>query len=81
MNVLSILRTSAALAMLVALGGPAAYAQAEIDPDHFDSPNTEPIPRPRTADSKAKGNRYARADSAIAESAIRELVGARQQRA
>jgi len=81
MNLLPILKTFAALAVLLALGGPAAYAQAEIDPDHFDSPSTEPIPRPRTVDRKAKGNRDARTDSAMAESAIRELVGVRQQQA
>jgi hypothetical protein len=35
-----------------------AYAQSEIDPDHFDSPNTEPIAQPRTADSKVTELRY-----------------------
>jgi len=35
-------------------------AQAEIDPDHFDSPSTEPIPQPRTADSKVTVSRYDR---------------------
>ena len=28
------------------LGTSSARAQSEIDPDHFDSPNTEPFPRP-----------------------------------
>ena len=30
--------------VLTSLG---AYAQSEVDPDHFDSPNTEPIPQPK----------------------------------
>lgn len=29
----------------VMLGPSRAYAQAEIDPDHFDSPNAQPIPQ------------------------------------
>ena len=29
----------------VMLGPAGAYAQAEIDPDHFDSPNAQPIPQ------------------------------------
>jgi hypothetical protein len=37
-----------------------ACAQAEIDPDHFDLPSTEPIPQPRTADSKVAVTRYDR---------------------
>jgi hypothetical protein len=40
-----------------------AYGQAEIDPDHFDSPNTEQIPQPRTADRKVTRTRYDRAFS------------------
>ena len=57
MKSLSIFALSAALAFL-ALGGPGAYAQQEIDPDHFDSPNTEPVPQPRTADSEVRVIRY-----------------------
>lgn len=52
MKSLSIFAISAALAL--ALGGPGANAQQEIDPDHFDSPNTQPIPQPRAADRKVK---------------------------
>jgi len=52
MKSLSIFTISAALAL--ALGGPGAYAQQEIDPDHFDSPNTQPITQPRPADRKVK---------------------------
>ena len=33
------------------LGASCAQAQSEIDPDHFDSPNTEPIPQPKAPDS------------------------------
>ena len=33
---------------LFVLGVSGAYAQSEIDPDHFDPPNTEPIPLPKT---------------------------------
>ena len=40
-----------------------AYAQAEIDPDHFDSPNTEQISQPRTAERKVTVTRYDRAFS------------------
>ena len=45
----------------VTLGPSGAYAQAEIDPDHFDSPTTEQIPQPRTANRKI--TRYDRAFS------------------
>lgn len=33
---------------LAALATPCCYGQSEIDPDHFDSPNTEPFPQPKT---------------------------------
>ena len=42
----------------VMLGPPFAYAQSEIDPDHFGSPNTEPISQSRTADSKVTELHY-----------------------
>jgi hypothetical protein len=29
------------------LGASCAQAQSEVDPDHFDSPNTEPMPQPK----------------------------------
>jgi|SRR5215469_7498134 len=38
-----ILATLAALSGLIALGAPPARAQFEIDPDHFEGPNTEPL--------------------------------------
>jgi hypothetical protein len=49
---------STALVFLVVLGGPAASAQQEIDPDHFDSPNTKPMRQPRTSASKVRAIRY-----------------------
>lgn len=33
---------------LVVLGGSLAYAQSEIDPDHFESPNVEPLEKGKT---------------------------------
>jgi hypothetical protein len=36
------------LAGFAALAAPGSYAQSEIDPDHFESPNTEPFPQPKT---------------------------------
>lgn len=42
--------------LFVSLG---AYAQSEIDPDHFDSPNTEPIPQPKvTANSQSRETQF-----------------------
>jgi len=38
-----VLVTLAALSWLSALGAPPASAQFEIDPDHFEAPNTEPF--------------------------------------
>jgi hypothetical protein len=58
MKSLSIFAISTALVFLMVLGGPAAHAQQEIDPDHFDSPKTEPMPQPRTSDSKVRVIRY-----------------------
>ena len=57
MKVLWILGKVTALTSLMALGGAGAYAQAEIDPDHFDSPNTEPFDQPMTQ-SQAHATRY-----------------------
>jgi len=41
MKVVSVVRIIACVAGLVAIGGSSAYAQSEIDPDHFESPNVE----------------------------------------
>lgn len=48
------MKTTLAIRLLVVLLGfaaaaaPRGYAQSEIDPDHFDSPNTEGFPQPKT---------------------------------
>ena len=49
-----ILVTLAALSGLIALGAPPARAQFEIDPDHFEAPNTEPFGKVK-ADSGGVG--------------------------
>ena len=43
---------------LVALGNSPAYAQSEIDPDHFDSPNTEPFTQTKTPASQVQSILY-----------------------
>ena len=58
MKVITFIRILVTLAILSAIGVSAAFAQSEIDPDHFDSPNTESIPQPRTADSRVAATRY-----------------------
>jgi hypothetical protein len=57
MKVLWVLGKVTALRLLMALAGAGAYAQAEIDPDHFDSPNTEPFDQPKTQ-SQTHATRY-----------------------
>ena len=42
----------------VALGNSCAYAQSEIDPDHFDSPNTEPFTHAKTPASQVQSILY-----------------------
>jgi hypothetical protein len=51
MKVLWILGEVTALALLMALEGAGAYAQQEIDPDHFDSPSTELPDQPKSGQS------------------------------
>lgn len=46
--------------LVSAMLSPRVYAQAEVDPDHFDSPDTEPVPQSRTADGKVTAARYDR---------------------
>jgi hypothetical protein len=58
MKVLWILGKVTALALLMALAGAAAYAQQEIDPDHFDSPSTEPPDQPKSSRSHGSATRY-----------------------
>lgn len=54
-----ILVTMAALSGLVALGAPAARAQSEIDPDHFELSNVEPFDKAqRSASSAATPARF-----------------------
>ena len=48
-----ILVTMAALSGLVALGAPAARAQSEIDPDHFELSNVEPFDKAQHSASSA----------------------------
>lgn len=44
---------------IVAFGGVVAHAQSEVDPDHFDSPNTEPVRQPKLApETKAVTTHY-----------------------
>jgi hypothetical protein len=50
-----ILVTLAALSGLIALGAPPARAQSEIDPDHFEGPNTEPVGKVRADTSSNVG--------------------------
>jgi hypothetical protein len=56
MKVPLILGKVTALALLVGLGGAGAYAQQEIDPDHFDSP--EPPDQPKTEQYQVGASRY-----------------------
>jgi hypothetical protein len=48
MKALKIIRISFGLSLLAFLGAVPAFAQFEIAPDHFDSPNTEPFQQPGT---------------------------------
>ena len=44
---------------LVAVMAPCVYAQAEIDPDHFESPNSEPLTAPKpNAENQVAEMRY-----------------------
>jgi hypothetical protein len=47
-----VLVTMAALSGLVALGAPAARAQSEIDPDHFELSNVEPFDKAQPSASR-----------------------------
>jgi hypothetical protein len=58
MKSLWIFAISTAGVFMVVLGSPAAYGQQEIDPDHFDSPNTKPMLQARTSNSKFRAIRY-----------------------
>jgi len=51
MRALSVFGESIASLLLVALADAGAYAQQEIDPDHCDSPSTEPPDQPKSGQS------------------------------
>ncbi|HEY6386633.1 MAG TPA: hypothetical protein VIX91_13225 [Candidatus Acidoferrum sp.] len=54
-----VIRILSCMLGLFALGASGAYAQSEIDPDHFDSPNTEPFPQRKPyAESKVAETRF-----------------------
>ena len=53
-----ILVTLAALSGLIALGAPPARAQFEIDPDHFEGPNTEPLGKVKADNGGVETIRY-----------------------
>ena len=59
MKVLSMIGIFAGLTALSVLGGRPARAQSEIDPDHFESPNVEPLEKANSnASSEAMAVRY-----------------------
>lgn len=59
MKVVSMIGILAGLTACSALGGPSARAQSEIDPDHFESPNVEPLEKVKSkANSEAMTIRY-----------------------
>ena len=58
MRVLLILGKVTALTLWMALGGTGAFAQQEIDPDHFDSPNTQPPDQPKSGQGHGRATRY-----------------------
>ena len=43
MKMAAMIGTLAGLLVFVGMGGRCAYAQFEVNPDHFESPNTEPF--------------------------------------
>jgi|SRR5580692_1001762 hypothetical protein len=47
MNMPSLLRRFAGTVGIVVLASLGVYARSEVDPDHLDSPTTEPIPQPK----------------------------------
>jgi hypothetical protein len=47
MKVVTFIRMLVAMGLFSVVGISGVYAQSEIDPDHFDSPNTEPFPQPK----------------------------------
>jgi hypothetical protein len=58
MKVVLILGEVTALTLWMALGRTGAFAQQEIDPDHFDSPGTEPPDQPKSGQGNGSATRY-----------------------
>jgi hypothetical protein len=53
MKVMSAIRIFASVAVLLVVGNSSTRAQSEVDPDHFDSPNTENFSQPKAKESVA----------------------------
>ena len=51
MNVTSVIRIFAGVAALLVFWSSGARAQSEVNPDQFDSPNTEHLPQPKVKES------------------------------
>src|SRR5260370_19967581 len=51
MNVTSVIRIFAGVAALLVFWSSGARAQSEVNPDQFDSPNTEHFPQPKVKES------------------------------
>ena len=61
MKIPLVIRTLSCMLGLLTLGASCAYAQSEIDPDHFDSPNTEPFRQPKPkGDGQVAETKYER---------------------
>jgi hypothetical protein len=58
MTVSSAIRSLLFLMALVVLWGSGAYAQSEVDPDHFESPNKKPFPQPKPHADSQEEMRY-----------------------
>ena len=51
----TIMRMVIGLGALLVIGSPRAFAQSEIDPDHFEGPNVEPFDQAKTKPAGAMG--------------------------
>jgi hypothetical protein len=65
MKAARIMRLLVVLAGFAALATPIVYAQSEVDPDHFDSPNTEPFPQRKTKEGDAAETGKVRLDGEV----------------
>jgi hypothetical protein len=65
------MRTAKVIKLLVILAGftalatPRCYGQSDVDPDHFDSPNTEPWPPPKSKAGNAAKAEKVRVDGEV----------------